>query len=110
QRERDPADDLDWPLAQEQGGTEAPHLQGGLGLGHPEPLRRGSRTSRRPSPSTFSPRTRSTMTTPGMVLLQWFSSMYPLPSAIIWPRLGSGGCAPMPMNESPASAMIAMAV
>ena len=50
------------------------------------------------------------MTKPGMVLSQWFRSMYPLPSLIIWPRLGSGGCAPMPMKDRPASAMIAMAM
>jgi len=27
-------------------------------------------------------------------------------TAIIWPRLGVGGCAPRPMKERPASAMI----
>ena len=62
-------------LTQKKRGREVSDVEGNPGGAHPWPLSRGSRTSRRPSPSTFRPSTRSTMTTPGIVLSQWLRSM-----------------------------------
>src|SRR5262245_52149923 len=68
----------------------------------------GSRTSRRLSPRKLKASTAEKMARPGKVPIHhhW---KYCAPSATIEPHSGSGGCAPSPRNESPASSRIAPA-
>ena len=55
-------------------------------------LRRGSSTSRRPSPSRFRPSTVIASARPGISVIQGASRMYWRPSAMMLPQVGVGGC------------------
>ncbi len=56
------------------------------------------------------PSTRTRSATPGMVMTQGWKNMYGLPSAIIRPQDGSGGCTPSPRKDKAASSRIACAI
>src|SRR5206468_5435492 len=85
------------------------HVRGMIGdFGHAiRPKPRTSSASRRPSPSRFSPSTARPIATPGAIETHGATRSKSRPSATIAPHDGVGGCAPRPMNDSAASAMIA---
>src|SRR5215204_5091558 len=64
---------------------------------------RGSRTSRKPSPRMLKPSTAIKMAMPGPKAVQGAKLIKPRPVLSIEPQLGSGGCAPSPRKERPAS-------
>src|SRR4051812_33390139 len=66
-------------------------------------LRRGSRTSRSPSPSRLRPITVIISAMPGMVMIHGASIMYWRPSAMMLPQVGVGGTAPRPRKLKVAS-------
>src|SRR5690606_27307215 len=69
--------------------------------------RRGSSTSRRPSPTSCSDSTDSTMAMPGNTMIQSADPMYCWPALIMVPQVGISGDTPTPRNDSPASARMA---
>src|SRR6185437_6348577 len=88
-----------------EGGGEAADFQ----QAHSWILSRGSRTSRRPSPSRLRPSTVIMRAAPGMVIIQGASTMYCRPSAMMLPQVGVGGTAPTPRKDSVASVSTAYA-
>ena len=68
---------------------------------------RGSRRSRRPSPTICSESTESTMAMPGNSVIQSACPTYCRPAAIMVPQVGISGLTPRPRKERPASASMA---
>src|SRR5690606_21384495 len=75
-----------------------------------QPLFSAAVTSRRPSPRRWMAGTRTNSATPGMAISQGSNSIICLPSEIIRPQDGVGGCTPRPRNDSAASSRIAWAI
>src|SRR5258705_6902483 len=89
--------------------AERAHVRGMIcDFGHAiRPKPRTSSASRRPSPSKLRPSTARPIATPGAIETHGATRSRSRPSATIAPHDGVGGCAPRPMNDSAASAMIA---
>src|SRR5690606_17384527 len=67
---------------------------------------RGSRASRRPSPSRLKASTVTTIVSPGNVATHHALSSVSRPSATMFPQVGVGGATPSPRKERPASRTI----
>src|SRR5687767_14124952 len=74
----------------------------------PHVLNRGSRASRRPSPSRLNETTVRTMASPGKVEIHQAVIMASRPSLTIEPHDGVGGWTPNPRNDSAASSRIVL--
>src|SRR5690606_223130 len=71
------------------------------------PLPLGSKASRRPSPTKLKPRTTTIIAKPGQRMRFGARRMKSLPSAIIAPHSGVGGCTPSPRKPRAALARMA---
>src|SRR3954454_19037803 len=75
--------------------------------GHVSTLRRGSSTSRRPSPNKFMPSVARLIAMPGNSMIHHACTEWSRPSEMILPQLGVGGDGPTPRKLNAASAKIA---
>src|ERR1700726_1638533 len=76
-------------------------------IAHVSTFRRGSRVSRKPSPSKFMPSVARLMATPGNNMIHQASTAWSRPSAMMLPQAGVGGGGPTPSKLRAASARIA---
>src|SRR5713101_10218676 len=88
---------------------EIANLQRRDGLVHARTTRRGSRASRRPSPTKLMARTVRKIAAPGNTVIHQLSSVVPMALVSRLPQLAVGGWIPKPRNDSVLSTRIASA-
>src|SRR5260370_1417751 len=76
-------------------------------MAHVSTFRRGSSTSRRPSPSRFMPSVARLIAIPGNSMIHHACTEWSRPSEMMLPQLGVGGDGPTPRKLSAASARMA---